>query len=124
MKIQDVNGDGVALDGIDPVSKFEDNPERGKSTLSFSIGETTYYFASEENLAKFKEHPENYLRGPNELATKEMVGNAKKQKPGEQKNRWEERTEDIGKNSFASGREQGDTPVQHEGKKLKGKNNK
>lgn len=119
MKIQDRNGDGVALDGIDPVSQFNDNPTRGKTHLSFSIGKMTYYFANEKNLEEFKKNPENYLRGPNELADAKMVGSQKERGIDEEKSRWEETTENIGKESFASGRELQDTPVEHDGMSMK-----
>ena len=124
MNIQDINGDGVALDGIDPVTKLEDNPERGKSHISFSIGKTTYYFANEENLEKFKNNPEDYLRGPNELATTDMVENTQATDANEQKHRWDEKVKGIKKNSFASNREPEPTSVQHDGYKLKGKDNR
>lgn len=124
MNVQDVNGDGVALDGIDPVTKFKKAPERGKSHISFTMGKLTYHFTSLENLEEFKNNPEDYLRGPNQLTTTEMVENQDRTDVDAKKNRWDEKVEGIKKNSFASGREQQDTPVQHDGYKLKGKDNR
>lgn len=119
MKIQDKNGTGIALNGIDPVSKFSNNPQKGKVHLTFSMGKERYYFATLENLEKFKKNPENYLRRPNELSTREMISNYKERNQDEKKSRWEKITENIGKGGFSSGREMKDVPVQHDGMSMK-----
>ena len=110
MKIQDVNGDGVALSGIDPVSQAEGNPLRGQSGISFSIGKTTYYFDNEDNKRKFTENPENYLRAPNTLATTEMVGAVKEKGIDEEESRWKSTTKNIGDNDLAARSNATDTP--------------
>lgn len=52
---------GVAINGYDPVAYFQDNkPVAGKAEFSFEWNGAKWQFASAENLAKFKEHPEQF----------------------------------------------------------------
>ncbi len=51
---------GVALEGYDPVSYFDDKPREGKKELSYLYKGITYWFSSPSNLAKFKASPEKY----------------------------------------------------------------
>jgi YHS domain-containing protein len=56
-----VNGDGVILDGYDPVAFFTENkPVKGDSRFQFLYDDATYYFASQEHLDLFKTEPEKY----------------------------------------------------------------
>lgn len=56
-----VNADGVILDGYDPVAFFTDHkPVKGDPSLSFVFDNATYYFASAEHLSLFKQNPEKY----------------------------------------------------------------
>ncbi|MEM1120934.1 MAG: hypothetical protein AAGJ18_10835 [Bacteroidota bacterium] len=61
MNIQDVNNDGIAMDGFDPVAHYNGEPLRGQAQFSFQIGDYTYHFANKENLKKFEEMPQRYL---------------------------------------------------------------
>ena len=74
MNISDVNNDGIAMDGFDPVSYYNNEPLMGKAHLSFSIGDLTYHFANEENLMKFEETPGKYLTTPGGLTSQPLVG--------------------------------------------------
>lgn len=61
MNIQDVNEDGIAMDGFDPIAHFNGEPLRGTSEFSFQIGDLTYYFANKENRLAFEKEPGKYL---------------------------------------------------------------
>lgn len=56
-----VNKEGVALQGYDPVSYFIDRPLAGNPQITSSYDGATYYFSSEENKAKFEAAPEQYI---------------------------------------------------------------
>ena len=48
---------GLALQGYDPVSYFEEGggtPQKGKSSITYKIGKTIYRFATTENRDQFK----------------------------------------------------------------------
>ena len=49
-----------AIHGYDPVSYFEGNPAKGDQDYSYLWKDATWYFASDENLSKFKSDPEKY----------------------------------------------------------------
>lgn len=51
---------GLAIEGYDPVSYFKNNPEKGKSSLSYLYEGVTYHFANAANLAAFKQNPAVY----------------------------------------------------------------
>ena len=51
---------GVALEGYDPVSYFNEGPLEGDSDLKFAYKGVTYLFANQSNLNKFKSSPEKY----------------------------------------------------------------
>ena len=55
-----VNEDGVALSGYDPVSYFMDSPMKGYPALKYSYEGTTYQFENEENRQAFIEQPKKY----------------------------------------------------------------
>ena len=56
-----VNEQGVILDGYDPVAFFTDNkPVKGDPKFQFTYDKATYYFASQEHLDAFKANPEKY----------------------------------------------------------------
>jgi YHS domain-containing protein len=50
----------IALEGYDPVSYFNGKPLEGQDELKLNYKNVTYQFASQDNLAKFKLHPEKY----------------------------------------------------------------
>lgn len=75
MNINDVNNDGIALDGFDPVAHFGGEPLRGNETLQASVGDLTFYFSSRENLEKFRENPTKYIPIAGSFTTESMVGN-------------------------------------------------
>jgi YHS domain-containing protein len=56
-----VNADGVILDGYDPVAFFTDNkPVKGDPKFQFTYDKAIYYFASQQHLDAFKANPEKY----------------------------------------------------------------
>ena len=61
MNIQDVNNDGIGMDGFDPVAHFEGEPLRGDKRFSFSVGDITYHFANAENMQRFQQEPGKYI---------------------------------------------------------------
>lgn len=60
MSLLDVNRDGIALDGFDPVSYFNNEPLRGTPEFRSTIDSDTFYFANAENLEKFDADPAKY----------------------------------------------------------------
>lgn len=50
----------VALEGYDPVSYFDNKPLEGKSELKVSFQGVTYWFATANNVTKFKSNPAKY----------------------------------------------------------------
>jgi YHS domain-containing protein len=54
--------EGIGLKGYDPVAYFVNGqPTKGEEQYSFAWKGTTYRFASQENLNRFKADPEKYL---------------------------------------------------------------
>ncbi|MEQ8583963.1 MAG: YHS domain-containing (seleno)protein [Marinoscillum sp.] len=52
---------GVAIGGYDPVSYFAGKPTAGRSEYSFRFQGASYYFSSSKNLEIFKLTPEKYV---------------------------------------------------------------
>lgn len=52
---------GVAMEGYDPVSYFNGKPTAGQSGYSFQFEGARYYFSSLKNLEFFKLTPEKYV---------------------------------------------------------------
>jgi YHS domain-containing protein len=56
-----LNKEGVAIDGYDPVAYFVDNkPVKGIAQYRAKVGEATYHFASDANRMKFLEKPATF----------------------------------------------------------------
>lgn len=56
-----VDKNGVILDGYDPVAFFTDNkPVKGNEQFQYTYDEAIYHFASKEHLDLFKASPEKY----------------------------------------------------------------
>lgn len=56
-----VNANGVILDGYDPVAFFKDNkPVKGNGQYQYKFDDAIYYFASQEHLDLFKKDPRKY----------------------------------------------------------------
>jgi YHS domain-containing protein len=56
-----LDGNGVILDGYDPVAFFTDNkPVKGDPQFRYKYEDATYYFASQEHADLFKANPEKY----------------------------------------------------------------
>jgi YHS domain-containing protein len=56
-----VDANGVILDGYDPVAFFTDNkPVKADAAFQFKYQDAIYYFASQEHLDLFKANPEKY----------------------------------------------------------------
>ncbi len=51
---------GIALSGYDPISYFDNAPQKGKAELAFTQEGITYHFANQANLDKFKANPAKY----------------------------------------------------------------
>ncbi len=51
---------GIAIDGYDPVSYFDNKPLEGKEEIKEDYKGVTYFFATTANLNKFKASPEKY----------------------------------------------------------------
>jgi YHS domain-containing protein len=56
-----LDGNGMALQGYDPVSYHGQGPVPGKAELSTTQDGAVYHFSSRENLELFSADPENYL---------------------------------------------------------------
>ncbi|MBO6620920.1 MAG: YHS domain-containing protein [Balneola sp.] len=57
-----VDKDGIAIKGYDPVSYFvSEEPQEGREDLTHEYEGATYQFASQENLNTFKAAPEKYV---------------------------------------------------------------
>jgi YHS domain-containing protein len=50
----------VAIDGYDPVSYFNGNPQEGEDDIRIIHKGLVYHFVNQENLAKFKTNPDRY----------------------------------------------------------------
>jgi len=56
-----LNANGVIIDGYDPVAFFTDNkPVKGDAKFQYSYEDAIYYFTSQEHLDLFKANPEKY----------------------------------------------------------------
>ncbi|MES1225332.1 MAG: YHS domain-containing protein, partial [Bacteroidota bacterium] len=56
-----LNENGVILDGYDAVAFFTDNkPVKGEAKFQYSHEDAIYYFASQEHLDLFKANPDKY----------------------------------------------------------------
>lgn len=51
---------GIALEGYDPVSYFDDGPVEGNESFRTVYGGIVYQFSSQKNLNRFKAAPEKY----------------------------------------------------------------
>ena len=59
--LNNVDENGVIINGYDPVAFFTDNkPVKGDPSFKYNYEEATYYFASQEHLDLFKNDPEKY----------------------------------------------------------------
>jgi len=56
-----LDSNGLALQGYDPVSYHNQGPEKGKKEYSFEYDGVTYQFSSQENLQTFTAAPTTYL---------------------------------------------------------------
>jgi len=60
-ELNNIDRNGVALQGYDPVAFFTDNrPVRGDQQFQTQYHGATYYFASAEHKAKFDKEPAKY----------------------------------------------------------------
>lgn len=51
---------GIAIDGFDPVSYFDNKPREGTSRYQFIYHGITYYFSTASNADRFKAAPEQF----------------------------------------------------------------
>lgn len=75
MNISDANGDGIAMDGFDPVAYYNNEPLKGQKRYQFSIGDYTYQFANAENMQDFQKEPSKYIPIAGSYTSEKMVGN-------------------------------------------------
>ena len=61
MSLSDLNNDGVALDGMDPVAYRNGESLIGTPELTSDLRGVTYRFANEENLVLFEADPAMYI---------------------------------------------------------------
>jgi YHS domain-containing protein len=74
MNISDLNNDGIALDGLDPVAYYRGNPLKGTSAFEFTIEKITYRFANAENLEAFTKEPAKFIPISGTHTSEKMVG--------------------------------------------------
>lgn len=51
---------GIAMEGYDPISYFDNKPKKGESDIHYQLGGATHLFGNTTNLEKFKKSPEKY----------------------------------------------------------------
>ena len=61
MTVADVNGDGVAMDGFDPVAYYNGEPLRGSEQFTAQWEDLTFWFSSQEYLDLFLASPDKYM---------------------------------------------------------------
>ena len=61
MSLTDLDNDGIALDGMDPVAYFNGESLKGVSEYYTTLRSITYRFASAENLQAFEADPAKYI---------------------------------------------------------------
>ncbi|ELS05584.1 hypothetical protein Xen7305DRAFT_00053310 [Xenococcus sp. PCC 7305] len=61
MTLTNLNEQGVALQGYDPISYFDGQPTSGNTNISSTYEGDIYYFSSAENKAKFEAEPARYI---------------------------------------------------------------
>lgn len=61
MSLSDLNNDGIALDGMDPVAYRNGDSLLGTAEYSSDLRGITYRFANEENLVLFEADPAMYI---------------------------------------------------------------
>ncbi len=54
------NDQGIAIDGYDVISFFNDSPKMGRSEFQIELLGAKWWFDSRENLDKFRSNPERY----------------------------------------------------------------
>jgi YHS domain-containing protein len=58
---ENINKDGLALKGYDPVSYFKSAvPEKGRDKISLQLGKVKYLFSNESNKQAFAKDPKKY----------------------------------------------------------------
>ena len=61
MTTADVNGDGIAMDGFDPVAYYNGEPLRGTEQFTAQWENLTFWFSSQEYLDLFLASPDKYM---------------------------------------------------------------
>ena len=61
MSLNDLDNDGIALDGVDPVAYFNGEGLTGSPEYTFELRGVTYRFANPANLEAFQEDPAKYI---------------------------------------------------------------
>ncbi|MCB0494830.1 MAG: YHS domain protein [Cyclobacteriaceae bacterium] len=60
-KNYNIDKNGIAIDGYDPVSYFNGKPEEGNKEISSTLDGVTYLFANEDNKFEFEKAPLKYI---------------------------------------------------------------
>lgn len=61
VKYSNLNNKNVAIDGYDPVSYFNNNPLKGKSSIKLKFKGIVYHFANEKNKNLFVASPDKFV---------------------------------------------------------------
>ena len=61
MNIADVNNDGIAMDGFDPVAYYNNEPLRGTEEFTAQVEDLTFWFNNKNNLELFLATPDKYM---------------------------------------------------------------
>ncbi len=61
MSISDLDNNGIALDGIDPVAYKNGEPLPGIPEFTSELRGVTYQFANQENLERFQKDPAEFI---------------------------------------------------------------
>ena len=61
MSLNDLNNDGIGLDGMDPVAYRNGDSLNGTPEFTYELRGVTYRFANEKNLGLFQDDPAAYI---------------------------------------------------------------
>lgn len=57
---QNLDNNGLALEGYDPVSYHSDSPRKGQPEFTLKVNGVTYYFVDQVNRTLFSENPDQF----------------------------------------------------------------
>ena len=74
-EVQNIDQDGIGIQGYDPVSYFESTPQKGDPKIAAEYKGVRYHFVSRENRGKFAVDPRAYLPMYGGYCATGMAGN-------------------------------------------------